>query len=481
MAMLDQKRDLFRKEPLERLSSPEQLDQLMQVVGPKSWLPLAALGGLTLVAIVWSIVGRLPITVAGQGVLIRPQKVVLIQTPGAGQLLTIDVKAGDSVKKGDTLATLDPDPELKKQLQQELSKLSEFQDQDQQANVLQRQRLEREGQSSGQQRQTLLRSLQNAQTLTPVLRDKDLESLRANRQSLQQRVQSLQSLLPVLQDRVKKRQQIFEEGALSSEAVLQAQQEYLNNQAVLADAKSQLKQLDAKEAEAQRQYLGSLTSMSGISAQLRELDTQETSLAQQNLETASTRQNRLQDVKRNIARLEVELKEKSKIQSGYSGRVEEIAVKPGQVIAAGSSIATLNVETPSDKLVNVTYFAVQDGKRIKPGMSVQVTPSTVKRERFGGIVGSVTSVSSLPATPQGALVLIGNEETVKNLMSGDRTIEVFTQLQEDPTTESGYQWSSSKGPQQKLSAATTTIVRVKVGEQSPISYIIPLLKSFTDS
>ena len=479
--MLDQKRDLFRKESLERLSSPEQLDQLMQVIGPKSWLPLATLGGLTLIAIAWSIVGRLPITVTGRGVLIRPQKVVLVQTRTAGQILTIAVKAGDFVEKGDTLATLDPDPELKKQLQQELNRLSELQDQNQQDSSLQEQRLEREGKTSAQQQQTLLKSLQNAQNMTPILRDKDLESLRSERQNLEQRVQSLQTLLPILQDRVQKRQQILREGAISSELVLQAQQEYLNNQAVLADAQSQLKRLDVKEADAERQYLGSLTSISGIGAQLRELDSQETSFAQQNLRSDHTRQNQIQEVKRNIDRLQVELKEKSKIQSGYSGRVEEIATKPGQVIAAGSSVATLNVETPSDKLVNVTYFAVQDGKRIKPGMPVQITPSTVKRERFGGITGSVTSVSSLPATPQGALVLIGNEEMVKNLMSGDRTIEVVTQLQEDPTTESGYQWSSSKGPQQKLSAATTTTVRVKVGEQSPISYIIPLLKSVTDS
>lgn len=479
--MLDQKRDLFRKEPLERLSSPEQLDQLMQVVGPKSWLPLAALGGLTLVAIVWSIVGRLPITVVGQGVLIRPQKVVLIQTPGSGQILTISVKAGDSVKKGDTLATLDPDPELKKQLQQESNKLLELQDQDQQASALQGQRMEREGKSSAQQQQTLLKSLQNTQTLTPILRDKDLESLRSDRQNLQQRVQSLQTLLPILEDRVKKRQYLFREGAIPSELVLQAQQEYLNNQAVLADAQSQLKRLDVKEADTERQYLGNLTSISGIGAQLRELDSQETSLAQQALEATNTRRNRLQEVKRNIARLQVELQKKSKIQSGYDGRVEEIAAKPGQVIAAGSNIATLNVETPSDKLVSVTYFAVQDGKRIKPGMPVQVTPSIVKRERFGGITGAVTSVSSLPATPQGALVLIGNEDTVKSLMSGDRQIEVFAELQEDPNTASGYQWSSSKGPQQKLSAATTTTVRVKIGEQSPISYIIPFLKSVTDS
>jgi HlyD family secretion protein len=478
--MLEQKRNLFRKEPLERLSSPEQLDQLMRVVGPRSWLPLAALGGLTFVAIVWSIVGRIPITVTGQGVLIRPQKVVLVQMPSSGQILAINVDPGDSIKKGDIIATLDSDPELKKQLQQELDKLSELQQQDQAATSLQGQRTVQEGQTSIQQRLTLLQSLENSQRLTPVLRDKDLQSLREDRKNLEQRVQALQTLLPILEDRVQKRQQIFEEGAISSELVLQARQEYLNNQAVLADAQSQLKRLDAKEAEAERQYLGNLTSISRIEAQLRDLDSQETGLAQQNLESKNLRQNRIQEVKRNIARLELQLQEKSKIRSGYDGRVEEIAAKPGQVIAAGSNIVTLNVANPSDKLVNVTYFPVQDGKRIKPGMPVQVTPSTVKRERFGGIIGSVSSVSSLPATPEAALVLIGNQETVQTLMAGNRNIEVFTELEEDPATKSGYKWSSSKGPEQTISAATTTTVRVKVGEQAPISYVIPLFKSMTD-
>ena len=37
---------IFRKVALERLSSPEQLDQLMQVTSPKGWLALAGLGAL---------------------------------------------------------------------------------------------------------------------------------------------------------------------------------------------------------------------------------------------------------------------------------------------------------------------------------------------------------------------------------------------------------------------------------------------------
>ena len=65
--MSDQKNSLFRKEALERLSSPESLDRLMQVVSLKDWLPLVTLGGLVFLAGLWSIWGRIPITVNGKG------------------------------------------------------------------------------------------------------------------------------------------------------------------------------------------------------------------------------------------------------------------------------------------------------------------------------------------------------------------------------------------------------------------------------
>ncbi len=64
------KSNIFRKEALERLSSPERLDQLMQIVTPRSWLPLAALGGLLACGLVWSFLGRIPVTTTGRGVIV---------------------------------------------------------------------------------------------------------------------------------------------------------------------------------------------------------------------------------------------------------------------------------------------------------------------------------------------------------------------------------------------------------------------------
>jgi hypothetical protein len=62
---------IFRKESLERLSSPEQLDQLIQIVTPRSWIPLASLAVLVGVASLWSVLGRIPITANGKGILVR--------------------------------------------------------------------------------------------------------------------------------------------------------------------------------------------------------------------------------------------------------------------------------------------------------------------------------------------------------------------------------------------------------------------------
>lgn len=52
---------LFRKVALEKLSSPEELDQLMQVTTPRGWLALVAVVGLVIIAVVVGLLAKLPI------------------------------------------------------------------------------------------------------------------------------------------------------------------------------------------------------------------------------------------------------------------------------------------------------------------------------------------------------------------------------------------------------------------------------------
>lgn len=478
--MVDQKPSLFRKESLERLSSPERLDELMQVVSPKSWLPLTALGSLVVAAVVWSVVGRIPISVEGKGVLIYPHTVVPLQSRGAGQLLALHVKVGDMVKKGNVIATVDQ-TELRKQLKLAQIKLAQLQNQDRDANSLQQQRFNLDGKARQQQRQTLQESLKIVQDLTPILREKGLVAIQRDRANNQRRLQTLQDLLPTYKKRLDNRQKLFQAGAVADDTVLEARQQYDDAQNSIDEAQSQLKQLEIKEADALRQYLQNLNQIKEFQSQLRELDSKKATQAQQDLETKTSRQKEIQEAEREIAKLELQIDSDTQIISQYTGRILETAVAPGQVISAGTRLGSIDAENPNSKLVGITYFPIGDGKKVRSGMTLQITPQTVKRERFGGIVGTVTNVSAFPITKESAASIVGNPEVVEGLAADKRDglIQVYGDLQLDSINPSGYKWSSSTGPQMKITSGTTTTARVKVEERAPITFVLPLLRSFS--
>lgn len=477
--MAENRDSIFRKESLERLSSPERLDQLMQVVSPKDWIPLATLGGLVVLGLIWSIFGRIPITVIGKGALIRPYRVITFESPISGQLKTLNVKTGECIEKGHILATIDP-TELKQQLQSQRSKMTQLQTQEQYMRLIQRQRTDTEKVAIASAKASLNQRLQDTQALTPAFYEKGLNAIRQQRISLQQRLNDTLALAPILKDRLFKRQQLLNAGAIAKDTVLQAEQEYKQGLQSVYDIRAQLKQLDVSETEAQQRYLGNLSSVGDLQAQLKELDTRSKRLEQDNLVDLNIRLNQIQEVNRAIAQLEKQVAENSQIVSVNSGCVLEVTAFEGQVASPGTRIMTLNTGGKDTSLIAVSYFDIKDGKQIKPGMTVQITPDSVKRERFGGIVGKITSVSPLPVTKEGANSVVGNSDLVAKLMpTGGGEIEVRAEMQIDASTLSGYKWSSSKGPELNISAGTTTSVRVKVTEQAPITYVLPILREFT--
>ncbi|MBP5972230.1 NHLP bacteriocin system secretion protein [Brasilonema sp. CT11] len=476
--MVSPQNNLFRKKALEHSSSPERLDQLMQVVSPMKWLPLAALGSLVVAGLAWSIVGRIPITVTGQGVLVFPSKVIAFQSPTSGQLQTINLRVGDFVKKGQVLATIGQG-ELQKQLLQQHAKLMELETQNQNASLLQGQRSELEMRAIAQQRLSLQQRLLQAQSLSPIIREKDIGAIKQQRQNLQQRIQEAKALAPTLKDRLERRKKLKVEGAISEDTLLEAQQTYLDGIKKIADFEDQLKQLDINQVQAEKSYRENLSQIAEIKTQLRELDSKEKTVAEQNFQTSMTRKNEIQEVKRNIAQLQLQLKNNSQITSEYSGRILEITATPGQVLSPGTRIGTIEAQQPSAKLVSIAFLPVSEGKKIKKDMKLQITPSTVKRERFGGIMGTVTKVSAFPITKEGASNLVGNPEIVESLISQGPHVQILAELQPDTSTFSGYEWSSSKGPQMKMSPGTTTSVRVTVEEKAPITFVFPILRSWS--
>lgn len=469
---------LFRQEALERLSSPEQLDQLVEVVSPKAWLPLSALGFLVLTAGIWSIFGRLPLNVSGQGVLVRPRDVVQFQSPSSGSLMVWQVQPGDTVEAGQVLGTIDQS-QVQQQLQQEQDKLADLLAQTGETAEVKRQQIQLKREILEQRRGILESSLREYQALAPILREKGVLALQENREGLQLRLSQARELIPRLEERVASRQLLFDQGAMSADSVLQGQQELFDSLARVADLEAQLMQLDSQAAQNQLQYLQNESQIRETRTQLQDLATQEAQLLEEELQLGFDRENQLQEVRRRIAQLELQLTTNGQVLSPYDGQVLEIAAAPGQVVSQGTMLGTLQAEDEAEALVSLAFFADKDGKQIKPGMAAQVTPSIVKRERHGGIEGEVVEVSPFPVTSQSVASIVGNPDFANQLVRDSAPMQITIQLAADPDTFSGYRWTSSTGPQEDISSGTSAAVQVRVGEIAPIAYVIPLFRSWT--
>ena len=97
------KKQIFRKEAMDRMASPEQLDELMPVTSPRGWMALAGIGAVLLLAILWGIFGKIETSAVGAGVLVREGGMQHIMAPADGEVLELSVKAGQSVESGQTL------------------------------------------------------------------------------------------------------------------------------------------------------------------------------------------------------------------------------------------------------------------------------------------------------------------------------------------------------------------------------------------
>lgn len=99
-------KQLFRKAALDRLSSPEQLHSLMRVTNAKGWLALAGCALIIGTAVLWGIVGSVQTKVAGSGLLVGGGGITELDSEGEGEITSVDVAAGDAVKKGQVVARI---------------------------------------------------------------------------------------------------------------------------------------------------------------------------------------------------------------------------------------------------------------------------------------------------------------------------------------------------------------------------------------
>ena len=139
----------------------------------------------------------------------------------------------------------------------------------------------------------------------------------------------------------------------------------------------------------------------------------------------------------------------------------------------------VGIESEGQKLQAVIYIAADHGKQIGPGMPVHLEPSTIKREEFGMMLGTVLSVSDFPMTPQGMGAVLHNESLVSRFSHNGAPYAAEVALEADPSTATGYRWAVGKGPDTRLSSGTLTRAEITTRRQRPLDLVIPLIRHLT--
>ncbi|HBC75307.1 MAG TPA: NHLP bacteriocin system secretion protein [Candidatus Wallbacteria bacterium] len=413
---------LFRKAALEKLSTPDQLDRLIVITGPRGWLALLAIAGALVTALLWGVFGTISYKVGGTGMLIKTGGLFNICHNFSGRLVDIRVRDGDLIKEGDVVARIDQIDTLKQifDLREKIAELSSQRD------------------------KTLLYSSDSNK--------KNIEYIEDEAKKLNDTIKSSRENLALLNEKMANQKKLVEKGLITKDTALATKQQINGIEESIAAAYNQLKALDVKKVDTDKSRNDEIYT---ITVQLKDLND-------------------------NLNSLLKKYDDSAKIVSPYAGKVVQVVAVTGKALNAGEPVATLELTGKNIKDIEaIVYVPISEGKLVSVGMDIRISPTIVKKEEYGFILGKVTEVSEYPVTSARMLELLANDQLVSTISQGGAMIEVKADLINDKTTVSGYKWSTEKGPPLKIQSGTFCDTLVTYKTERPISLVIPILRKWT--
>jgi HlyD family secretion protein len=410
----------FRAVALQRAASPEQLDHLVNITRPSDWILAFVICLALAAALTWGVVGRIPTRVPGEGILVSDGgRVVDAVSDATGQLASVNVSVGDHVRQGQPIAKI-----VQTDIQQRHASAVEVFH-------------ERERQHSD------LTSKVASELATKSQNFAKLEA------AFNQVVKATDQRIEYLTVDVKNLEGLLAKGYTTRRNVEDRRRELTDAQQRKEDAQNEILKLRSQQTdlETQRQ---------------REIQQSEFSL---------------NDARRQMDNIGGMLNQNTQVVSPIEGRVLEIKVSAGSVLAVGTPV--IAIESEGTRLEALVYIPTERGKSVKPGMHVRIEPSTVKREEFGTMVGTVMTVSDFPITPQGMAAVLHNDTLVNRFSHNGAPYAAKVSLEQDASTVSGYRWAVGSGPAIRLSSGTLIGAEVTTRRQRPLDLVVPLIKRLT--
>ena len=414
----------FRKAALEKLSTPEKLDQLIKVTSPKGWIALLTISIAIGTGITWSFFGNVKTKLNVVGVLLGGEIHEVVAT-SQGQLIHLNVNIGDKVLEGDIIARIEQ-PELFQQVEEVKASLKERE------YDLQR-----------------LMSFGNQDTRLQG------ELIQQQRTSIELQIQSENKNLGFLRTQLKTEENLLKQGLITNAQLVNTKQ-----------------QIDASKNSIER-----------LKSQMVQTSSQKLNIGFDLQQKINVSKQRIAEAERRLDQLKERYDIQTNIRSSYAGEVVEVLSEAGIVVGQGTPLFKLknqNRIADNGKLRGVLYIPSQDGKKIKEGMEALVVPSTVQPQEYGFMKGKVTYVSDFPITQKGMMMTVKNDQLVSGLLSMGALFEVYVEFEEDKEAFSGFSWTSAKGPEIAINEGTSCMGKITVKNEPPATIVVPALKKFFD-
>lgn len=412
----------FRKAALEKLSTPEKLDQLITIINPRSWILLLTITFGISAGVCWGFLGKTKTKVDASGILLSG-KVDNIVSVASGQLMELKVAVNDEIEVGQIVAVINQ-PEVTQQIQEAEAKLEEYE--------LQLEQL----QQFGNQDTRVQEQLAQEQSI-----------------SLKEKIDINNGKINFLSKQFEKEEILLDKGLITASQVEQTKQ----------------------------QIVGLRNEIKSINAKITQVASQKLSMEYDFGQRTTTLNQRIGQSRRQIKQLKERFDLSSKITSRHSGKILEVMTDEGLMLQPGSPLYKLGpVDSDLGEMRAILYLSSKDGKKVLEEMEALIAPSTVQPQEFGYMKGKITYVSEFPATQQGMMSILKNEELVRQMLSLGAPFEVHVSLNKSDASTSGYAWTSKDGPPVDIFPGTPCSARLTVNEQTPISIVMPALRKFFD-
>ncbi len=476
---------LFRNKALERLRSPEQLDAPSKLIRRKTSLALSATAFIILSGLIWGIFGTLPKTIEGRAILVHPGKTVTIEAGVSGSLQKWLVSERDLINDDQIIGVIEQ-PEVERDLINTLLTLNQQIEQIETKSNLRKEEVQQQINIINSE-QSYIRSeveglkehLDYTLNLINSIVDKSGKSLELQKQNLFNTRERQEALIHYLQLQHDNHDQINQQATripLDKTNRLIDQGRIKLNDIEIALQELELLQHNFVRAgmEARQTHSSILNKLLKREARIKNLDSKKAKLEVADHAAGLQEQDAINRLRQQRNQYQKEHASTSEIRTSHAGNILKLNVASGTQVEIGDPIATLDTATPDDKLIAVGLFPTTAARYLQPGMKARVSPTQFPRERFGSIVGTISSVSSFPVSSDVVGNLIGNHRLAAELMSGGFITKALIELETDHSSLSGFKWTSKTGPNNQVLPGTTAILWVTYRRQQPLG---PLLSS----